>query len=125
MRRLILVAVSAALISTFSLPLASASAASTYCSPSGDYCYAAKKRGGVVRIMLDTFSFRGRVKVCVQTPVGDVDCRRFKLRSRGDGLYGFSIRWSRHFPTAGRGRYNVDFYWAGIRIGSGVTFRVR
>ena len=119
-----MVAISAVLISAFGLPVASASAASAYCSPSGDYCYAAKKRSGVVRLSLDTFSFRGRVRVCVETPDSDVDCRRFRLRSRGDGLYGFSVRWSRHFPTAGRGRYDVDFYKFGSRLGSGVSFRI-
>lgn len=101
---------------------APAVAASPYCSPTGDLCHQAVNRGGVVRIMFDTLAFRGRVRVCVTDPSGDRACNRFRLRSRNGG-FGFTVRWSRHFPNGGRGRYRVRFYRGGAQLGPADTFR--
>ena len=101
---------------------AAAAAASSYCSPTGDYCHAAVNRGGVVRIMFDTLAFRGRVRVCVTDPSGDRSCKRLRLRSRNGG-FGFTVRWSRHFPNGGPGRYRVRFHGGGAQLGPADTFR--
>ena len=72
---------------------AAAHAASSYCSPSGDLCMQARKRDGILRIQLDTFSMRGLVRTCVSK--GDeVDCKRFRLRSSGRRILGIDVRWS-------------------------------
>ena len=102
---------------------ASAGAASSYGSPTGDYCHSAQKRGGVVRLALETFSFRGRVRVCVTAPGGETSCKRFRLREREAGTYGFRVRWSRHFPDEGAGTYRVAFRYGGSRVGPRDTFR--
>ena len=98
-------------------------AASSYCSPTGDYCHSAGERDGVVRITLDTFSFRGRVRVCVTGPEDRTTCRRFRLRAGKHGVYGFSVRWSTHFPDQGAGTYRVRFRYAGTSLGPADTFR--
>lgn len=100
-----------------------ASASSSYCSPTGDYCHSAVKRDGVVRIMLHTFSFRGRVRVCVTDPDRERSCKRFRLRARRDGIFGFRVRWSRHFPNGGRGTYRVRFRYGGSQLGPADRFR--
>jgi hypothetical protein len=97
-----------------------ASAASSYCSPSGDYCMAVKKRTKGVIIRLDTFAFRGKIRVCVTPPTGSAACQSFRLRPKPEGLYGFKAR---YIPTAGSGSYRVRFFKSGNRIGKTLTFR--
>ena len=97
--------------------------ATSYCSPTGDYCHSAGKRDGVVRLTLDTFAFRGRVRVCVRGPEDRTTCRRFRLRLSKHGLYGFDVRWSAHFPDQGAGTYRVRFRYAGSSLGPADTFR--
>ena len=106
---------------------ASAHAASSYCSPSGDFCYSAKKRDGVVRLALGTFSFRGTVDVCVTAPDEAHSCKGFRLRERR-GLLEVDARWSAHFPRKGPGTYRVTF--AARQVGTeafrpSVMFRLR
>lgn len=100
-----------------------ADARSSYCSPTGDYCYGVQQRDGVWRISLHTFSFRGRVRTCVTAPDGSRACRRFRVREQRGGIYGFRVRWSRWFPNRGLGRYRVTFAVGGSKIGPGVSFR--
>jgi hypothetical protein len=96
---------------------------SAFCSPTGDFCFAARKMSGRVTLQLDTFSFRGSVRTCVRPPGGgNGTCRSFRLRPRGNGLFGFRARWSAHFPRAGRGTYRVTFAHQGVTLGSPVTF---
>jgi hypothetical protein len=81
---------------------------SSYCSPTGDYCdgvYVERTR----HFRFTTFSLRGRMRVCVRAPSRKVDCRRFRLRYIGHALYEVDVRWRKHFPYRGRGRYTVRF----------------
>ena len=100
-----------------------AEAASSYCSPTGDYCHSATERDGAVRLAFTTFSFRGRLRVCVTGPAGEKSCKRFRLRERASGTFSFSVRWSRHFPDQGAGTYRVAFRRGGTRLGPRDTFR--
>lgn len=100
-----------------------AAASSSYCSETGDYCYRAAKVRGSWRISLSTFSFQGRVRTCVTAPDATRTCRRFRVREGKYGIYSFDVRWSKHFPNRGRGRYRVAFFVQGNRIGPGVSFR--
>ena len=104
---------------------ASANAASSFCSPTGDFCYSAKKRDGVVRLGLGTFSFRGTVDVCVTAPDKTRSCKPFRLLERR-GFYEIDARWSAHFPRKGPGTYRVTF--AARQVGTtfrpAVTFRL-
>jgi hypothetical protein len=100
-----------------------ASAASSYCSPTGDFCLSAKAERGIVRLRLDTFSFTGKVEVCVSHG-SDRDCARFTLRPRKSGLHYIAVRWSRHFPNHGPGTYTVRFRLPdGTALGRSVTFK--
>ena len=82
--------------------------ASSYCSPTGDYCVVAKPAGERDRLLqVAGFPFRGRYRLCVYPPRGARTCRTFPLR-RGDGdMYSSSVRWSLHFPNRGHGVYRV------------------
>ncbi len=106
-----------------------ATAASGYCSPTGDYCYSTPLRGGAVQLVLGTFSFRGRVRVCVRSPAGGPrDCRTFRLRRADHGIYEIDVRWSAHFPRRGPGTYRVGFApldAGSADLGPGATFRRR
>jgi hypothetical protein len=121
MRRLAVIAITGAVLA---VAPATAQAASSYCSPTGDYCHGAVKRNGVLRLQLDTFSFRGRVTACVERPSGRESCKRFLLRPRKNGILGFSARWSAHFPHGGNGVYRVRFRLGEATLGPRVTFRI-
>ncbi len=112
-------------LAVLGLGAGTAAAASTYCSASGDVCYAARNQGGVVRLRLDTFSFPGPVRVCVTPPRGPRECRDFRLTVRTDGVRGMNVRWSRHFRNQGAGSYRVRFLVNGSVIGPSVSFRRR
>jgi hypothetical protein len=66
---------------------ASAEARQSYCSPSGDYCTSTARLGGAVFLRVGTFSFRGRVRICVTAPTGNRVCRSFLLRRAPAGIY--------------------------------------
>ena len=100
-----------------------AGAASSYCSPTGDYCTQIFKRDGHRHFALRTFSHRGQVKFCVAGPNGNKTCRNRRLRKSGNGIYVARIRWDTNFPKAGRGTYRVRVYWEGYRLGPALTFR--
>jgi hypothetical protein len=102
-----------------------ASAASSYCSSTGDVCYAARAAGGVVRLRLDTFSFTEPVRVCVTPPRGARSCKSFRVFPRAGGIMGMNARWSAHFPNRGAGRYRVRFFVGGAAIGPSVAFTRR
>lgn len=105
---------------------APASARSSWCSPSGDACTSVPKRDGVQRLRLGTFSFRGKVKVCVTPPRGSVRCRSFSLREGRRGIYEVDVRWSASFPDRGAGTYRVTFRpdaTGGRKYGPTLSFR--
>ena len=105
-------------------PAAPAEAASTYCSPSGDLCYGAFANSPPVRLRITLFAqYFTRYRLCVTSPAGTRDCRRFSVRRTSRGLYGSNVRWSRHFPNRGRGTYRVRWSAGGEKLGPAVTFR--
>ena len=126
MSRRLLLAALAGLAGTVAVP-ASAAAASGFCSPTGDYCTSAVVRQGAVRLALTTFSFTGKVRVCVAPPGGGTpDCRRFTLQNGPAGTFGIDVRWSAHFPRRGPGTYRVSFApdaAGGQKLGPSVSFR--
>jgi hypothetical protein len=102
---------------------APASAASTYCSPSGDLCYGAMANPPVrlnITLMAEYFK---RYRICVTGPDGERDCKRFRIRQVNNGLWVGKVRWARHFPNRGRGTYKVRWFGLGEALGPPVTFR--
>ena len=102
---------------------APASAASAYCSPSGDLCYGASARAPVrlsITLMAEYFK---RYRLCVTGPDGARDCKRFRVRQINNGLWEGRVRWARHFPNRGRGRYKARWFALGNALGPAVTFR--
>ena len=140
LRRRALSLFAVAIIAALAGPASSASARSSYCSPTGDYtrlasppsgqatalrrqlCTSAVKRGGgvILRVRARRQYFK-RYKLCVSPPTGGRTCRTFRLRRQG-GAYGSSIRWSRHFPDRGRGTYRVAWV-VGVGLGPVLDFR--
>jgi hypothetical protein len=100
-----------------------ASARSTYCSPSGDLCYAAQGPGATVklRITLAAGYFR-TYRLCVTSPGAKRDCRRFRMRRTASGQYDSKISWARRFPNRGPGRYRARWYAFGNALGPPVQF---
>jgi hypothetical protein len=100
---------------------APAVAKETYCSPSGDFCTSVAKLKGVRYLRLSTFSFAGRVQICVKAPVGTAVCHRFRL-TRSGSLYRVKLIWKRHYPNRGPGTYRVTFMWMKTLLGPPLTF---
>lgn len=100
--------------------VAPAGARTSYCSPSGDYCTSVKRLSGAVYLRISTFSFRGRVRICVrhQTRV----CHSYRLRPTTHGLYEAKVRWYRNYPNQGAGTYRVAFFLGTTRLGPILAF---
>ena len=106
-----------------SVVAAAAEARSTYCSPSGDLCYGALKRGGRVYLQIDLAArYFSKYSLCVTPPRGRGECNSFRIRKRG-ALYGSTVRWSLHFPNRGRGTYRARWRLEGDPLGPSVSFR--
>lgn len=103
---------------------ASASAANSYCSPTGDYCTSTQRQSGAVYLRLSTFSFIGPIRICVTDPKSKRVCRTFQLRKRG-AMWQVAVRWRSHYPSAGPGRYRVGFFLGRTRLGPALDFRLR
>lgn len=110
---------------TVTAPAPARAASSKYCSPTGDYCQGWTRKGGPVRLFLDTFSFRGRVRVCVTAPDTTVTCKRFTLRRGRHDIYSIQPRWRGSFPNAGTGTYRASFSYQGYRLGRTVSLFIR
>lgn len=99
-----------------------ASAASQWCSESGDTCTSTYKKRGV-RYVEKRYAARylERDRLCVRSPGGRRDCAEGTLRRRAGGIYAVRLRWSRHFPHRGPGTYTVI---TGAPKRDAVTFRI-
>lgn len=102
-----------------------AQAAESYCTPSGDYCTSAAKTNGVRTLRLSTFSFRGKVDICVKATGATRVCKTRTLHGH-NGLWSVSIRWSTNYPRQPKGTRRVSFisHEAG-KIGPTLTFQAR
>jgi hypothetical protein len=103
-----------------------AGARERFCSPSGDYCTSTARINGAVFLRVGTFSFRGRVRICVTDPRSRRTCRSWPLReTRAGSFWEAKVRWFRNYPSAGPGRYRVRFLLGTTRLGPDLDFRVR
>ena len=91
-----------------------------YCHPTGDYCTSVEKQSGVIKLRFATFSFTGKIEICSQPVGGNKECRKFRLREKGD-LYARSVNWERHFG-GGAGLYKASWYFDGKRLGPALRF---
>jgi hypothetical protein len=101
---------------------APAAAKDAYCSPSGDYCTSVAKLKGVRYLLLGTFSFTGKVKICVKDPTAARVCHSFRL-TRSGPLYVVKLIWKRHYPNRGAGTYSVTFFYGTTKLGPALTFQ--
>ncbi len=104
--------------------VASANAASSYCSPTGDYCTSAQRQSGAVYLRLSAFSNIGAIRICVTDPKRKRVCRTFALTKRGT-MWQVNVRWRSRYPSAGPGRYRVGFFLGRTRLGPVLDFRIR
>ena len=119
-RRLALAMTCAALASA---AVPTAGLASSYCTPTGDFCQFAGLSNGRITLEMRTFSLRGRVTTCVRSPLRRTVCRSFALRLVR-GLYTARAYWSAHYPRQGAGIYTVTWSQGGQRFGRPLTFRL-
>jgi len=112
----------AALLAVGAAPSA-ASARSTYCSPTGDLCYAVVKHAPVRLRITTAAAYFARYQLCVTGPDGVRDCRRFRMLAAPHGLRQSTVRWSRHFPNRGHGTYRVRYRSGGHALGPAISFR--
>jgi hypothetical protein len=101
---------------------APAAARTTYCSPSGDFCTSVARLKGIRYLRISTFSFTGRVKICVRDPTAARVCHSFRLRRAGP-LYQVKLIWKRHYPNRGAGVYRATFFLGSTRLGPVLAFR--
>jgi hypothetical protein len=94
-----------------------------YCSPTGDYCTAAARTAGAVKLRLATFSFSGRYRLCVKPTRGAQTCKSFPLRKRGEQWVS-DVVWYKNFPNRGTGIYTVTWFYGGVRLGPPLKFAV-
>ncbi len=97
----------------------------SYCSPTGDYCTAITRQHGRVKLIVRTFSFRGRYQLCVKPPRHPRDCDSFHLDRANHGIFASKIDFARHFPHRFSGRYAVSWHQSGFRLGPPLHFRKR
>ena len=125
MRRVVCSAAAVALLA-IALAAAPAEARRSYCAPDGDYCLGMFVRGHRIFLGIDTFAFRGKVRLCVQSPSGKRKCLVFKLTRdpHNKHLYRSHVKWTDHFPHGQKGRYYAVWHYAGSKL-PGITFTVR
>lgn len=97
----------------------------SYCSPTGDFCTYVARSGGRIKLVVRTFSFRGRYKLCVKPPRRSRQCHSYRLIPRRHGIYASRIDFARHFSHRASGRYTVSWHQSGFRIGPPLHFRKR
>ena len=102
-----------------------AGARERFCSPTGDYCTSTARINGAVFLRVGTFSFRGRVRICVTDPRARRTCRSWPLRSGQAGIFEAKVRWFGNYPPGGPGAYRVRFLLGTTRLGPDLDFRIR
>jgi hypothetical protein len=96
-----------------------------YCSPSGDYCTSIKKVRGQYFAGINTFSFRGKYRLCARhVDSGQRVCRSFRLRRRGDN-YVSNRNFGADFNPPPNSRYCVTWRKFGSRLGKPLCFNYR
>lgn len=103
-----------------------ASARSSYCSPSGDFCYGLNGDRDPKLMLNMAAEYFPKARICVTPPDGTArTCKTYKVKLHGT-IYGVRVRWSAKFPNRGSGKYKVKFYSAGTTsegLGPSVSFR--
>ena len=122
MRKIVMAAVTAALVAAV-VPAAEAGhRPQEFCSESGDVCQSTKRVNGVRKLTITLGGkYFSRYKLCVKAPDDATTCKKFKIKDMGPA-YGSSVRWSKHFPDAGEGAYTVTWKNRGTRIGARLGF---
>ena len=114
--------VAAAVVSAALVLVAPAAAKTTYCSPTGDFCTSVVRLKGVRYLRISTFSFTGRVKICVRDPTAARVRHSFRLRKTAGGVYQVKLIWKRHYPNRGAGTYRASFFLGATRLGPVLAF---
>ena len=96
----------------------------SFCSESGDFCQiATRNRKGIRYLVFRSFSHRGKVKVCVNTPDETRSCVKDRFKDgNNDGVFVTRLRWSTSFPNKGSGSYTVRWRQHGERTGKFLGF---
>ncbi len=127
MRRIrMFLAVTAFSVALTPQPVAAHHRPNLYCGETGDICQSTRKVDSIRRLQMHTFAkYFDRYRLCVKAPNGTRTCRRFRMVETEGGSFASSVRWRRHFPSAGTGAYTVTWRALGSQIGRRLGFHVR
>jgi hypothetical protein len=117
---------SAALVAAAALLVAAApaGAASSYCSPTGDYCTGVLGKGATVRLRITLIAHLfDDYRLCVTPPRGSRTCHGFRVHKIKHGLYESTVRWAKHFPSAGPGTYRARWRLGSAALGPALRFK--
>jgi hypothetical protein len=102
---------------------ATASARSSYCSPSGDVCYGVVKGSSPIKLQIILQAkYFSRYKLCIRGPNNIRECRRFKIRKLKHGTYGSTVNVAKHFNFQGKGTYRARYSQGGQSLGPALTY---
>ena len=93
-----------------------AAGATSYCSPTGDYCVGVRKASGATLLSIASLAFSGNYRLCVTGPPGR-GCKSFRLKRSGQ-MWISAVR----FAAPSRGRYSATWFYGGNRLGRPLGF---
>ena len=93
-----------------------AGAVTSYCSPTGDYCFGVRKTSGASVLTIASLAFGGSYRLCIVGPPGR-GCKSFRLTRQGQ-MYVSAVR----FTAPSRGRYTATWFYGGRRLGKALGF---
>ena len=107
------------------LPLSAGAAArplDSYCSPTGDYCISLNGPKSDPRFVLQTFSFKGQYKLCVEQDGYERQCGYWKLKNGRHGTHESRRPVNEGYFLVGAGDFTVSAFYGKAQLGRGLHF---
>jgi hypothetical protein len=94
----------------------------SYCSPTGDYCIGVFGPKSSPEFRLQTFSFSGKYKLCVQQQGYPRQCGYWKIEYGPHGTRKSYVKLKEHFFLFGAGSFTVSAFYSDSQLGRGLHF---
>jgi len=122
-RRVLAAALPATTLALIAAPAPARAADPFKCASDNHWCVGAFMKHERRFLDIGGFDMKGAYRVCVTPPGAAERCRSFKMVRNAGGAYASSIRFTKHFPHARRGRYAVRWIYDGHQVGPVLRFR--